>query len=100
MAYWLMKAEPNDYTFEDLKRDGVAEWDGIHNHQAANNHRHVIYSLKDTGMVGSKRHKDQYSGLLLAWRMGKRLLAQGRKGLHFYGTGKHIPLAPVTVQRQ
>jgi predicted RNA-binding protein with PUA-like domain len=39
MAYWLMKAEPNDYTFEDLQRDGIAPWDGIHNHQAANNMR-------------------------------------------------------------
>ncbi|NJO38219.1 MAG: EVE domain-containing protein [Rhizobiales bacterium] len=39
MAYWLMKAEPNDYTFADLARAGVARWDGIHNHQAANNMR-------------------------------------------------------------
>jgi len=60
MAYWLMKAEPNDYTFEDLERDGVAEWDGIHNHQAANNMRamkkgdHAFFyrSLKDPAVVG------------------------------------------------
>lgn len=39
MAYWLMKAEPDDYTYADLVRDGVAEWDGIHSHQAANNMR-------------------------------------------------------------
>ncbi|MDH3660676.1 MAG: EVE domain-containing protein [Alphaproteobacteria bacterium] len=60
MAYWLMKAEPNDYTFEDLERDGVAEWDGIHNHQAANNMRamkkgeRVFFyrSQKDPAVVG------------------------------------------------
>ena len=60
MAYWLMKAEPNDYTFEDLERDGVAEWDGIHNHQAANNMRAMkkgdraffYRSLKDPAVVG------------------------------------------------
>jgi len=39
MAYWLMKAEPDDYSWDDLVRDGVAEWDGIHNHQAARNMR-------------------------------------------------------------
>ncbi len=60
MAHWLMKAEPNDYTFEDLVKDGVAEWDGIHNHQAANNMRamkkgeRVFFyrSLKDPAVVG------------------------------------------------
>jgi predicted RNA-binding protein with PUA-like domain len=60
MAYWLMKAEPNDYTFEDLQRDGVAEWDGIHNHQAANNMRAMkkgdraffYRSLKDPAVIG------------------------------------------------
>ncbi|MGI9504256.1 MAG: EVE domain-containing protein [Geminicoccaceae bacterium] len=60
MAYWLMKAEPNDYTFEDLERDGVAEWDGIHNHHAANNMRAMkkgdraffYRSLKDPAVVG------------------------------------------------
>lgn len=39
MAYWLMKAEPDDYTYQDLERDGRAPWDGIHNHQAAANMR-------------------------------------------------------------
>lgn len=60
MAYWLMKAEPNDYTYADLERDGVAEWDGIHNHQAANNMRAMkkgdraffYRSLKDPAVVG------------------------------------------------
>lgn len=60
MAYWLMKAEPNDYTFEDLQRDGVAEWDGIHNHQAAGNMRAMkkgeraffYRSLKDPAVIG------------------------------------------------
>ena len=60
MAYWLMKAEPNDYTFQDLENDGVAEWDGIHNHQAANNMRAMkkgdraffYRSLKNPAVVG------------------------------------------------
>jgi len=37
MAYWLMKSEPGAWSWEDQVRDGVAEWDGVRNHQAANN---------------------------------------------------------------
>ena len=28
MAYWLMKTEPADYSWEQLVKDGVAVWDG------------------------------------------------------------------------
>ncbi len=34
--YWLMKSEPNAYSIEDLKKDGVTLWDGIRNYQARN----------------------------------------------------------------
>ena len=37
--HWLMKAEPSDYSYDDLERDGVAAWDGVRNHQAARNMR-------------------------------------------------------------
>lgn len=37
MAYWLMKSEPGAWSWEDQLRDGVAEWDGVRNHQASNN---------------------------------------------------------------
>jgi predicted RNA-binding protein with PUA-like domain len=39
MAYWLMKTEPGDYSWEQLVRDGTAAWDGVRNHQAARNLR-------------------------------------------------------------
>jgi predicted RNA-binding protein with PUA-like domain len=29
MRYWLLKTEPDDYSFADLQRDGRAEWDGV-----------------------------------------------------------------------
>ncbi len=29
MRYWLFKTEPHEYSFADLERDGVAEWDGV-----------------------------------------------------------------------
>lgn len=34
--YWLMKSEPDVYGIEDLRRDGVGEWDGVRNYQVRN----------------------------------------------------------------
>lgn len=39
MAYWLVKSEPGEWSWDDHVRDDVAEWDGVRNHQAANNLR-------------------------------------------------------------
>lgn len=35
--YWLMKTEPETFSFEDLERDGWTHWDGVRNYQARNN---------------------------------------------------------------
>ncbi|HVI31845.1 EVE domain-containing protein [Phenylobacterium sp.] len=35
MAHWLVKSEPNTYSFEDLRRDGRTVWDGVRNNAAA-----------------------------------------------------------------
>ena len=37
MAYWLVKSEPSAWSWEDHVKAGVAEWDGVRNHQANNN---------------------------------------------------------------
>lgn len=37
MAYWLMKSEPGSWSWDDQVKAGRAEWDGVRNHQAANN---------------------------------------------------------------
>ena len=34
MAYWLMKSEPEAYSWEALLRDGETEWDGVRNNAA------------------------------------------------------------------
>lgn len=39
MAYWLMKTEPEDYSWERLVAEGETEWTGVRNHQAARNMR-------------------------------------------------------------
>jgi predicted RNA-binding protein with PUA-like domain len=37
--YWLLKSEPFKYSWDQLVRDGRTHWDGVRNHQAANNLR-------------------------------------------------------------
>ena len=37
MAYWLMKSEPGDYSWDDLVNDKRTFWDGVRNYQASNN---------------------------------------------------------------
>lgn len=34
MAHWLMKSEPGTYSWDDLVRDGVTDWDGVRNNAA------------------------------------------------------------------
>ena len=37
MKYWLVKSEPNTWSWDDHVKAGTAEWDGVRNHQAKNN---------------------------------------------------------------
>lgn len=37
MQYWLLKSEPDVYSYDELVKDGETIWDGVRNHQAANN---------------------------------------------------------------
>jgi predicted RNA-binding protein with PUA-like domain len=34
MAHWLMKSEPQVYSWDDLVRDRTTEWDGVRNNAA------------------------------------------------------------------
>ena len=34
MRYWLMKSEPDVFSYDDLVAKGRAEWDGVRNHAA------------------------------------------------------------------
>lgn len=35
--YWLMKSEPDAYSWDDLEQAGEGTWDGVRNHRAKNN---------------------------------------------------------------
>ena len=41
MAYWLLKSEPDAWSWDRQKREGAkgAEWDGVRNYQARNHMR-------------------------------------------------------------
>jgi predicted RNA-binding protein with PUA-like domain len=34
MSYWLLKTEPDDYSYDDLEADGGTVWDGVSNNLA------------------------------------------------------------------
>lgn len=42
MNYWLLKSEPDVYSFDDLLREGEGVWDGVRNYQARNNLRAML----------------------------------------------------------
>ena len=60
MARWLVKTEPETYSFETLERDGQTRWDLVRNFQARNNLREmkqgdpvlVYHSQTDKAVVG------------------------------------------------
>jgi predicted RNA-binding protein with PUA-like domain len=39
MNYWLVKQEPEKYSFDDLLAEGKTDWTGVRNFQARNNLR-------------------------------------------------------------
>jgi predicted RNA-binding protein with PUA-like domain len=41
MAYWLLKTEPDDYSFADLERDGGTVWDGVASNAALKHIRSI-----------------------------------------------------------
>jgi predicted RNA-binding protein with PUA-like domain len=36
MAYWVLRSEPDAYSWDDLVRDGTTEWNGVRNYTARN----------------------------------------------------------------
>jgi predicted RNA-binding protein with PUA-like domain len=63
MAHWLMKSEPESYSWNDLVRDGGTEWDGIRNNAARlhlkamkpGDEAFLYHSMSDKAVVGIMR---------------------------------------------
>jgi predicted RNA-binding protein with PUA-like domain len=56
--HWLVKQEPESYSWESFVRDGVTAWEGVRNYQARNNLRSMqpgdrilFYASGDTKAV-------------------------------------------------
>ena len=39
MNYWMVKQEPDSYSWDDFAKDGKTDWTGVRNYQARNNLR-------------------------------------------------------------
>ena len=37
MNYWLLKSEPNTWSWKNQVKEGISMWDGVRNYQARNN---------------------------------------------------------------
>lgn len=61
--YWLMKSEPETYSYADLVREKRGSWDGVRNFEARNNMRAMkvgdlalfYHSVKERDVVGVMR---------------------------------------------
>ena len=47
MNYWLVKSEPDKYSWDDLVKDKRTYWDGVRNYMARNN----LKSMKEGDLV-------------------------------------------------
>lgn len=60
MNFWLVKQEPEAYSFDDLIKDGKTDWTGVRNFQARNNLRAMkegdkvlfYHSVSEKSVVG------------------------------------------------
>lgn len=41
MNYWLLKTEPDTFSWDDLEKEGKATWDGVRNPRARNNMKNM-----------------------------------------------------------
>ena len=63
MAHWLMKSEPESYSWSDLERDESTEWDGVRNNAArlhlkamkVGDEAFFYHSMSDKAVVGIMR---------------------------------------------
>jgi predicted RNA-binding protein with PUA-like domain len=60
MNYWLLKTEPETFSWDALEKTGISMWDGVRNYQARNNLRKMkegdqvlfYHSGKNPGIIG------------------------------------------------
>jgi predicted RNA-binding protein with PUA-like domain len=68
MNYWLMKTEPDTYSWSDLEKDKKTTWDGVRNFQARNHLKamkngdrvFVYHSGEEKSVVGIAKVSKEY----------------------------------------
>jgi predicted RNA-binding protein with PUA-like domain len=68
MAYWLVKSEPNTWSWDDHVKKGIEPWDGVRNYQASNNMKAMqigdkaffYHSVKEKRIVGTVEVVKEY----------------------------------------
>ncbi|MHC5676736.1 EVE domain-containing protein [Nostoc sp.] len=61
MAYWLLKTEPENYSYFDLERDGTTVWDGVNNSLALKHIRTML--IGDLALIYHTGKERQIIGL-------------------------------------
>ena len=68
MKYWLLKSEPDAWSWENQVKEGVSMWDGVRNYQARNNLKEMkkndlcffYHSVTERSIVGIVKVVKEY----------------------------------------
>ena len=68
MKYWLLKSEPNAWSWENQVKEGASMWDGVRNYQARNNLKEMkkndlcffYHSVTERSIVGIVKVVKEY----------------------------------------
>jgi len=68
MNYWLLKSEPETWSWDDQVKEGASMWDGVRNYQARNNLKKMkvgdlcffYHSVKQKNIVGVVKVVKEY----------------------------------------
>ena len=68
MKYWLLKSEPNAWSWDNQVKEGASMWDGVRNYQARNNLKEMkkndlcffYHSVRERSIVGIVKVVKEY----------------------------------------
>ena len=68
MKYWLLKSEPNAWSWDNQVKEGASMWDGVRNYQARNNLKKMkkndlcffYHSVSEKSIIGIVKVVNEY----------------------------------------
>ena len=68
MKYWLLKSEPDAWSWDNQVKEGASMWDGVRNYQARNNLKEMkkndlcffYHSVKEKSIIGIVKVVKEY----------------------------------------